>query len=87
MSIEKVKSLLEELQNELKDSTIDVDENTRQQLQQLDVNIHKVLNNADQETKDIYDEIVEMEYQFLNNHPVASNMMNEIVNLLSKAGI
>ena len=87
MTVEKVKSLLTELQNELNNSTVEVDENTRQQLQEMDVRIHKILNQSEQQTDDIYDEIIKMEYEFLNNHPVASNMMHEIVSLLSRAGI
>lgn len=87
MGIEKVKSLLSELQKELKDPSVEVDENTRQQLQEMDVKIHKILNQNNQQGDDIYDELVKMEYEFLNNHPVASNMMREIVSLLSRAGI
>jgi hypothetical protein len=87
MGIEKVKLLLSELQKELKDPSVDVDETTRQQLQEMDVKIHKVLNQNNQQANDIYDELVKMEYEFLNNHPVASNIMREIVSLLSRAGI
>ena len=87
MKIEKVKFLLSELQNELKDPTAEVDDMTRQQLQEMDVKIHKLLNQKNQQDTDIYDELLKMEYKFLNNHPVASNMMREIVSLLSRAGI
>jgi len=87
MGIEKVKSLISELQKELKDPSVEVDENTRQQLQEMDVKIHKILNQNNQQGDDIYDELVKMEYEFLNNHPVASNMMRELVSLLSRAGI
>jgi hypothetical protein len=86
MGIEKVKFLLSELQNELKDPSIEVDETTRLQIQEMDVKIHKLLNQNNQQDN-IYDELVKMEYEFLNNHPVASNMMREIVSLLSRAGI
>ena len=52
MTVEKVKSLLTELQNELNNSTVEVDENTRQQLQEMDVRIHKILNQSEQQTDD-----------------------------------
>jgi hypothetical protein len=87
MAIEKVKFLLSELQNELKDPTVEVDETTRQHLQEMDTKIHKMLNQNNQQDDDIYDELVKMEYEFLNNYPVASNIMREIVSILSRAGI
>lgn len=87
MGIEKVKLLLTELQKELNNPTVEVDDVTRKQLQEMDVKIHKMLSQNEQQADDIYDELVKMEYEFLNNHPVASNMMNEIVSLLSRAGI
>jgi septal ring factor EnvC (AmiA/AmiB activator) len=86
MGIEKVKLLLSELQKEIKNSSAEVDETTKQQLQEMDANIHKMLNQSNQQD-DIYGELVKMEYEFLNNHPVASNIMREIVSILSRAGI
>jgi DNA-binding transcriptional MerR regulator len=87
MSTEKIRELLQQLQSELSISSDGVDTQTKEQLRQLDANIHKILNAETLEQKDIYDGIVQMEYGFLNNHPVAANLMREMLDILSKAGI
>jgi DNA-binding transcriptional MerR regulator len=87
MGIEKVKGLLQQLQEELKKTNEAMDEQTVQQLQKLDENIHQILNAENLEQQDLYDGIMHMEYDFLTKHPVASGIMREMVDILSKAGI
>ncbi len=87
MSIEKVKTLLSKLQVELKDTSDLIDEETKQQLAQLDLNINQILDADSVEDQDIYDGIMQLEYGFLTKHPVASNIMREAIEILSKAGI
>lgn len=86
MSLDKVKDLLQQLQEELK-STEEIDEETRLQIDEIDNNINQMLGSEDTHHKDIYDAVVDMEYDFINNHPVASGIFRQIVDILSKAGI
>ncbi len=87
MSIEKVKELLEQLQHELKNTKQEVDGETSSQLQEMDNNISQMLSVEDLQHQDVYDGIMQVEYSFLTKHPVASNLMREMVDILSKAGI
>lgn len=87
MSVEKIKDLLSQLQSELKNNTEQMDENTREQLQVMDKDIHRILNADDLQQQDLYKGIMQLEYGFLTKHPVASGLMREMVEILSKAGI
>ncbi|MBL4772208.1 MAG: DUF4404 family protein [Alcanivoracaceae bacterium] len=87
MSIEKVKELLKQLQVELKNTDTKIDTQTKVQLQQMDASIHQILNTDNMQQQDIYAGIMQMEYGFLTKHPVASGLMREMVDILSKAGI
>lgn len=87
MSIEKVKELLEQLQLELKNTKEELDNEAKQQLQAMDENIYQILNVDNLQQQDLYDGIMQMEYGFLTKHPVASGLMREMVDILSKAGI
>ncbi|MBL4661174.1 MAG: DUF4404 family protein [Alcanivoracaceae bacterium] len=87
MSIEKVKELLVQLQSELKNTSAEIDAETTQQLQKMDENIHQILSRNSLQDQDLYDGIMQMEYGFLTKHPVASGLMREMVDILSKAGI
>ncbi len=87
MSIEKVKELLEQLQVELKNTSTELDTETKTQLQEMDANIHQILNADNLQQQDLYEGIMQMEYGFLTHHPVASGLMREMVDILSKAGI
>lgn len=86
MSLDKVKELLQQLQHELK-NTQQVDEATKQQIDQIDMQIDEMLAADSLHQKDIYDAVVDMEYDFVNNHPVASGIFQEIVDILSRVGI
>jgi DNA-binding transcriptional MerR regulator len=86
MSLEKVKELLQELQEELK-NTSEVDEQTQQQIDEIDDNIHQMLNADNFHERDIYDAIIDKEYEFVAEHPIASGIIRQIVDILSKAGI
>lgn len=87
MSIEKVKELLEQLQSELKNTSAELDVETKTQLEEMDANIHQILSADNLQQQDLYDGIMQMEYGFLTKHPVASGLMREMVDVLSKAGI
>ena len=86
MSLEKVKELLHELQQELK-NTAEVDEDTRKQIDEIDDYIHQMLNADNFHERDIYDAIIDKEYEFVAEHPIASGIIRQIVDILSKAGI
>jgi nicotinate-nucleotide pyrophosphorylase len=87
MTITKVKDLLEQLQQELKKTQPEVDAETKKQLENLDASIHDILNVDNVQPQDIYDGIQAMEYGFLTKHPVASGIIREAIDILSKAGI
>ncbi len=87
MSIEKVKELLGQLQVELKKTNENIDSQTQEQMSQLDNEIKSMLANQNLQQQDLYDGIMQLEYGFLNQHPMAANLMRGIVDLLSKAGI
>jgi len=87
MSINKIKDLLEQLQNELRNTTEQLDSSTQQELQKMDASIHQILSAENLQHQDIHDGIMEMEYEFLTKHPVASGIMREMIDILSKAGI
>ncbi|HFC29579.1 MAG TPA: DUF4404 family protein [Oceanospirillales bacterium] len=87
MTITKVKELLEQLQTEIKNTNEVIDSETQQQLKQLDSNINDLLARDNLQQQDLYDGIMKMEYGFLNNHPMAANLMRGIVDMLSKTGI
>ena len=87
MSIEKVKELLEQLQVELKKTNENLDSQTQQQMSQLDKDIQSMLADQNLQQQDLYDGIMQLEYGFLTEHPMAANLMRGIVDLLSKTGI
>ena len=87
MSIEKIKVLLEQLQLELKITNEKLDTDTQKELKQLDDNIHQILSIENLQHQDVYRGIMEVEYGFLTKHPVASGLMREMVDILSRAGI
>ena len=87
MSIEKVRELLEQLQQELKKTNENLDSHTQQQMGQLDKEIQSMLASQNLQQQDLYDGIMQLEYGFLTEHPMAANLMRGIVDLLSKAGI
>lgn len=87
MSIERIKELLEQLQVELRNTTEQLDSDTQQELQQMDDSINEILTMNNLQHQDVYKGIMEMEYGFLTNHPVASGLMREMVDMLSRAGI
>ncbi len=87
MTIEKVKELLEQLQQELKNTKQEMDDETTSQMQEMDNNISQMLSLENLQHQDVYEGIMQMEYSFLTKHPVASNLLREMVDILSKAGI
>jgi|GEM_PF-4791637 len=87
MTVEKVKDLLEQLQVELKNTNAELDIETKTQLEEMDANIHQILSSDNLQQQDLYKGIMQMEYGFLTKHPVASGLMREMVDILSKAGI
>ena len=87
MSIEKAKDLLAQLQSELKNTDLSTDKKTQQQFKQLDADLKNMLSKNNLNQQDLHDGIMQMEYSFLTEHPMAANLMRGIVDMLSKAGI
>ena len=87
MNTKKVRELLKQLRAELNNNLNEIDSETEQQLLQMDADIHQILQSNDPKQQDLYQGIMQMEYGFLTKHPVAANIMREMVDALSKAGI
>jgi hypothetical protein len=87
MSNKKVQKLLKQLQKEIKSPDTELDEQTAQQLQELDVELYQIMNKKELEHQELNDLVLKLEHDFKSNYPVASNILQEMINILSKAGI
>jgi hypothetical protein len=87
MSNKKVQELLKQLQQEIKKPDSEIDHDTAQQLQELDVELYQIMNEKELEHQELNDLVVKFEHDFKTNHPMAANLIQEMVNILSKAGI
>jgi malate synthase len=87
MNSKKVTELLKQLRTEINNNRNEIDSETEQQLIQMDADIHQLLQSNDMQQQDLYQGIMQMEYGFLTKHPVAANLMREMIDILSKAGI
>ncbi len=87
MNTKKINELLGQLRNELSQSLGDLNEESKQQITDFDRQIGHLMNNKNLQQQDLYKGIMQLEYSFLNEHPMAANLMRGIVDMLSKTGI
>lgn len=87
MSDSKIKGLIVQLQEELNKTNVELDAKTSEQLQDLDVQLSQLYGDNNELQSDVYEGLRDMEYDFLAKHPVVSNLVREVIDILSKAGI
>ena len=84
MSKERVKELLAQLRNEIRNT--DVDEELRDIMQSLDADIRGVIDNDD-DVNAVIDRAKELEANFATRHPAAERFVREVIDTLVRMGI
>ncbi len=86
MSQERIKALLQQLQQELANTTT-VDAETLAQVKQLDTDIDQWLEEAEDVNSPIMEDAIALEARFAANHPVAERLIREVIDTLARIGI
>lgn len=84
MGKDRIKDLLAQLQKEIRST--DVDDELRQLINDLDEDIHSVIEN-DEDMTDLIDRAKEMEADFATRYPAAERFMREVIDALVRMGI
>ncbi|MDZ7644549.1 MAG: DUF4404 family protein [Woeseiaceae bacterium] len=87
MSNDKLRQLLADLQDELRDA--DVDDDTRDSLRRLDHEIHDLLeaSRTSPDPDEVFERARLLEARFAIRHPTAERFMREVIDTLGKIGI
>ena len=87
MSNEKIRKLLATLQDEIRQT--EVDDETRSSLEELDSDIHDLLNSPAPEPNMAF--VLEraklLEADFAVRHPTAERVLREVIDTLAKIGV
>ncbi|MFM1895235.1 MAG: hypothetical protein RLZZ385_309 [Pseudomonadota bacterium] len=87
MTEQRIKTLLKELQEELRNTT-SVDEETVALTRKLEADIADLVNpEVDSSQTTVMDDAIALEASFAVKHPVAERILRELINNLSKIGI
>lgn len=86
MSQEKIKALLQQLQEELSETT-EVDPDTLALVKQLDSDIDQLIASAEDVNSPVMDDAIALEARFAANHPVAERLIREVIDTLGRIGI
>ncbi len=86
MSQERIKALLQQLQQELANTTT-VDAETLAQVKQLDNDIDQWIEDAEYVNSPIMEDAIALEARFAANHPVAERLIREVIDTLARIGI
>ncbi len=86
MSQERIKALLQQLQQELANTTA-VDAETLAQVKQLDSDIDQWIEDAEDVNSPIMEDAIALEARFAANHPVAERLIREVIDTLARIGI
>jgi cob(I)alamin adenosyltransferase len=86
MSQERIKALLQQLQQELA-STTTVDADTLAQVKRLDSDIDQWIEDAEDVNSPIMEDAIALEARFAANHPVAERLIREVIDTLGRIGI
>ncbi len=86
MNQEKIKALLQELQQELSETT-QVDADTLALVKQLDSDIDQWLEAAEDANSPVMEDAIALEARFAANHPVAERLIREVIDTLGRIGI
>ena len=91
MSKERIKELLAQLRQEIRDTGID--DELEKIMSELDDDIQSVVDEADAtvdgvvDIDDVVDRAKEIEANFATSHPTAERVIREVVDLLVRMGI
>lgn len=86
MSQEKIKDLLQQLQQELS-ATTEADADTLALVRQLDSDIDQWLEAAEDVNSPVMEDAIALEARFAANHPVAERLIREVIDTLGRIGI
>lgn len=86
MSQERIKALLQQLQQELANTTA-VDPETLAQVKQLDSDIDQWIEEAEDVNSPIMEDAIALEARFAANHPAAERLIREVIDTLARIGI
>ena len=84
MGKDRIKALLAQLQEEIRST--DVDDEVRELINELDKDIHGVIEN-DEDVNALIDRAKEMEADFATKYPAAERFMREVIDALVRMGI
>ncbi len=87
MSNEKIRNLLEKLHEEVQKTKLDAD--TRSSLQDLDSDIHRLLDitTVEPSAASVVEHAKLLEARFAVDHPTAERVMREVIDILAKIGV
>ncbi len=83
---DKVRSLLAQLQKELK-SGEKLDAETLELAKKLDKNVDSLIESAEDNNAPVMDDAIALEARFAANHPVAERLVRELIDTLGRIGI
>lgn len=87
LSVDRIKSLLNELLHEL-ETTSSVDQEAVALTHKLEADIDDLINpQVDSSESTVLDDAIQLEASFAASHPVAEKIIRELINSLSKIGI
>ncbi|RZV31275.1 MAG: DUF4404 family protein [Chromatiales bacterium] len=84
MGKDRIRDLLTQLQEEIRST--DVDDEVRELINELDKDIHGVIEN-DEDVNALIDRAKEMEAGFATKYPAAERFMREVIDALVRMGI
>ena len=84
MGKDRIRDLLTQLQEEIRST--DVDDEVRELINELDKDIHGVIEN-DEDVNALIDRAKEMEADFATKYPAAERFMREVIDALVRMGI
>jgi len=87
MGNDKVRELLAKLHDEVQQTELDAE--TRSSLQELDSDIHQLLDTSTVEpsTDSVIEQAKLLEARFAIDHPMAERVMREVIDMLAKIGV
>lgn len=85
MSNSTIRTLLEQLRNEIQSTELDAE--TQALISELDNDIHALANTEHGEESSVLQRARRLEGRFAAEHPTAERIVAEVINTLSKMGI
>jgi hypothetical protein len=84
MSKQRIRELLGQLREEIRNT--DIDDELQQMMNDLDADIDGVIEN-DADVNDVIDRAKALEASFATNYPAAERFVREVIDLLVRMGI